>query len=229
MEEDVNDSTIGDVAHSTVRGAINMVPVIGPLAAELFNMVVTPPLEKRKADWMNDLAERIKKLEESGILNISDLTNNEQFTDTIIQATNFALRTSEEEKLNAFKNAVINTALALSPDKTKSHIFLNQLNNFTAWHVTILKYLDDPRQWFRINEIIPQNMMMGSISSHLLNAFKQLQGNTDLLSIIWQDLNSAGFINTSDFSTMMSGDSSLSSRTTKIGKEFLSFITERGN
>ena len=226
MEEDINDSTIGDVAHSTVRGAINMIPVIGSLAAELFNMVVTPPLEKRRAEWMNDIAERLKSLEESGALNISDLANNEQFTDTIIQATNFAMRTSEEDKLNAFKNAVINTALIHSPDKTKSHIFLNQLNSFTAWHVTILKYLDDPREWFRINNMVPQSLMMGSISSHLLTAFNQLQGNTDLLNIIWQDLSSAGFINTSDFSTMMSGDGTLSRRTTAIGREFLNFITE---
>ncbi|MCX3264507.1 hypothetical protein [Pedobacter agri] len=226
MEKDINDSTIGDVAYSTVRGAINMIPVIGPLAAELFNTVVTPPLDRRRAEWMNDIAERLKNLEESSALNLDDLANNEQFIDTIIQATNLAIRTSEEDKLNAFKNAVINTALHHSPDKTKSHIFLTQLNNFTTWHITILKYLDDPKEWFTINNMVPQNLMMGSISSHLLKAFDQLQGNLDLLNIIWQDLNSAGFINTSNFSTMMSGDGTLSRRTTEMGREFLNFITE---
>jgi hypothetical protein len=45
------------------------------------------------------------------------LAQNEQFLDTIIQATSYAIKTSEAEKLNAFKNAVVNTAIDEAPDK----------------------------------------------------------------------------------------------------------------
>lgn len=226
MNEDINEASIADVAHSTARGLINMVPIVGSLGAELFNLVISPPLEKRRAEWMNNIADRLQSLEDSGKLIITDLVNNEEFIDTVIQATTFALRTSESEKLKAFKNAVINTALPNSLDKTKSHIFLNQLNTFTHWHIIILKYLDEPREWFTRINIVPQNYMMGSIGSQMFNAIPELRDNNELLNIIWKDIYSAGFINTSDFNTSMSGDGTLSGRTTSIGKEFLEFIME---
>lgn len=227
MNKDINEASVGDVAHSTARGLINMVPIVGSLGAELFNLVISPPLEKRRAEWMNNIADRLQSLEDNGKLIIADLVDNEEFIDTVIQATTFALRTSEREKLKAFKNAVISTALPNSLDKTKSHIFLNQLNTFTDWHIIILKYLDEPREWFAQINLIPQNYMMGSIGSQMFNAIPELRDNNELLDIIWKDIYSAGFINTSDFNTSMSGDGTLSSRTTTIGKEFLNFITEQ--
>jgi hypothetical protein len=42
-----------DVAHALAKGAISTVPLIGAPAAELFSLIVTPPLERRRAEWVS--------------------------------------------------------------------------------------------------------------------------------------------------------------------------------
>jgi hypothetical protein len=49
---EVPDTAKGDVAVGVVKAAISAAPVIAGAAAELFSLVIAPPLEKRKMQWM---------------------------------------------------------------------------------------------------------------------------------------------------------------------------------
>lgn len=224
MTKKVNNTTPTDVAYAATKGGLGAIPIIGALAAEIFNLVVTPPLEKRRAEWMNDVAERLKKLEEDGVIDIQSLKDDEQFIDVVLQTTTYALKTSEKEKIAAFKNALINTALDDSPDLTKTQIFLSQLDKFTTWHIRILDFIDSPQNWFKKANINPPNYMMGSLSAVILDAFPELRGKDALLDVIWEDLKIAGFHSTTGLKTMMTGSGTLADRTTSFGKEFLDFI-----
>jgi hypothetical protein len=226
MTDNINQTTKLDIVHSVVKGGLGGIPVIGSLASEIFGLIVTPPLEKRRATWMNEIASKLKELEEKNLLVIDNLINNEQFLDVVLQATTHALKTSEEEKILAFQNAILNTALGQTPDKTVSQIYLNKLDSFTIWHIKILKFLDNPRQWFKIAQIQPPNLLMGTISHSIFLAFPELKNEDELLEIIWNDLSSSGFHNSGGLKTMMSGDGVLSERTTNFGKEFLKFISK---
>lgn len=226
MIETTNKTTGKDVAHSLVKGGLGAIPVIGSLAAEIFGLVVTPPLDKRRADWMNEVAEKLKELEEKNLINIEELQSNDQFIDVILQATTYALKTSEKEKIKAFRNAILNTATGDSPEKTVCQIFLNQLDSFTVWHIKILNFIDSPRQWFKKFNKIPPSYMAGSISLVLEEAFPELKNQEALLEIIWNDLMRAGFHKTSGLRTIMSEDGILNDRTTTFGKEFKAFITK---
>lgn len=222
----MTDKTTGkDVTHSLVKGGLGTIPIVGSLASEIFGLIVTPPLEKRRVEWMNEIAERLKELEDKKELDLNDLCSNEQFIDVVLQATTYALKTSEKEKIKAFKNAIINTASGDSPDKTFSQIFLNQLDSFTVWHIKTLDFIDNPRQWFSKANRTPPNYMGGSISAVIMDAFPELKNQDDLLDLIWNDLKTAGFHRTGDIKTGMSGDGVLSERTTTLGKEFIRFIT----
>lgn len=225
MTDKINKTTVGDVAHSLVKGGLGTIPVIGSLATEIFGLIVTPPLEKRRAEWMNEIAEKLKSLEERGEINFQELQNNEQFIDVVLQATTLALKTSEKEKIKAFQNTLLNTASGKSPDQTISQIFLNQLDSFTSWHLKILKFIDSPRIWFQKANRTPPSYMSGSISGVIKNAFPELKNQDDLLEIIWNDLRTVGFHRTSDIKTLMTGDGTLNERTTQLGKHFLEFIT----
>lgn len=225
MTDKTNKTSAGDVAHSLVKGGLGTIPVIGSLATEIFSLIVTPPLEKRRAVWMNEIADKLKGLEEKKVVNFDDLSNNEQFIDVVLQATTLAIKTSEKEKIKAFQNAVLNTAAGESPDQTVSQIFLNQLDSFTTWHIKILKFIDSPRLWFQRANRTPPSYMAGSISAVIKDAFPELKTQDDLLEIIWNDLRTAGFHRTSDIKTTMIGDGTLSGRTTQLGKQFLEFIT----
>jgi len=226
MTEQIIKTTGKDIAHSLIKGGLGEIPVIGSLAAEIFGLIVTPPLEKRRAEWMNEIAEKLKELEIRSVIDFQELQNNEQFIDVVLQATTYALKTSEKEKIKAFRNAILNTATGDSPDKTVSQIFLNQLDRFTVWHIKILIFIDSPRQWFKKFNKIPPSYMMGSISSVLEEAYPELKNQDAFVDIIWNDLMTAGLHKTSGLNSMMSGDGVLSDRTTALGKEFIAFITK---
>lgn len=226
MTEQTLKTTGKDIAHSLLKGGIGTIPIIGSLAVEIFGLVVTPPLEKRRAEWMNDIAVKLKELEDKNVIDFEELQGNEQFIDVILQATTFALKTSEKEKIKAFRNAILNTATGDSPDKVVSQIFLNQLDKFTVWHIKILNFIDNPREWFKKYNKIPPSYMTGSIYSVLEEAFPELKSQSALVDIIWDDLRTAGFHKTGDLRAMMSGDGVLANRSTVFGSEFIAFITK---
>lgn len=112
---------------------------------------------------MTDVGIKLKELEGKSKIDLSTLADNEQFIDTVLVATTFALKTSEEEKIKAFQNAILNTALGESSDKTKGQIFLNLLDTFTVWHIKILHFIDNPTKWFENAGHKPPTFMMGSL------------------------------------------------------------------
>jgi len=225
MIDQTNKITGKDIVHSLVKGGLGAIPVIGSLAVEVFGLLVTPPLDKRRAEWMNEVAQKLKDLEERKEIDFEELQNNDQFIDVVLQATSYALKTSESEKIKAFQNAIINTAIGDTPDKTISQIFLNQLDNFTVWHIKILKFIDDPRMWFQQANRTPPSFMIGSLSNVLFEAYPELNDQNDMVSVIWNDLRTAGLHGTGDLNAIMSEDGTLSSRTTSLGKKFLDYIS----
>jgi hypothetical protein len=128
--DEINKTTKGDILYVAAKAGLGSIPVLGSAASELFGLVVTPPLDKRRQEWMNEVAEKLKSLEESSKVDFLSLSHNELFLDTIVQATTIAIKTSEKEKIIALKNAVTNAALNEAPDKTKSQIFLNLVDSF---------------------------------------------------------------------------------------------------
>ena len=223
---DINKTSKEDILYAAVKAGLGSIPVLGSAATELFGLVVTPPLDKRRQEWMNEVAEKLKALEENNQVDFSKLSQNEQFIDTIIQATTIAIKTSEKEKIVALRNAVTNTALDEAPEKTKSQIFLNLVDSFTVWHLKILTFFDNPKAWFQRAGQSPPNLMMGSMFSVLKSAYPSLAGQDELVDLIWNDLHNAGLHNTSGLKTMMSGDGALAERTTELGKEFIQFISQ---
>ena len=222
---DINKPTAEDYFYVSVKGGLGAIPYIGSAASELLGLLVTPPLEKRKQKWMTEVGEKLKELEEKSKIDLSTLADNEQFIDTVLVATTLALKTSEDEKIKAFQNAIMNTALGQSPDKTKGQIFLNLLDTFTVWHIKILHFIDNPTRWFENAGQTPPSFMMGSLSSVLIDAFPPLNGQQDLLNVIWRVLYDNGFHNTSGLMTTMTGNGLLENRTTQLGQEFLKFIS----
>ena len=222
---DINKPTAGDYTFALTKGGLGAIPIVGSIASGLLGLLVTPPLEKRRQNWMTEVGTKLKELEENSKIDLSTLADNEQFIDTVLVATTLALKTSEKEKIKAFQNAILNTALGVSSDKTKGQIFLNLLDTFTIWHIKILHFIDNPTKWFENAGQNPPNFMMGSLSSVLTNAFPPLSGQQELLDVIWRDLHDNGFHNTSGLMTTMSGNGLLANRTTQLGQEFLKFIS----
>lgn len=214
-----------DIAYSIVKAGLGSVPIAGSAAVELFTHVVTPPLEKRRIEWMHDIGERLAKLETEGQVDLSELQDNPEFIDTVFKTTQFALRTSEAEKIEYLRNALMNTATGDSPDQSESQIFLNLIDTYTVWHIRILKLFDNPTLWFENNSLIaPTNIMGGGLKIILEIAFPELKDRAEFYNLVWEDLSRAGLHDTSSLGGMITSSGLMQNRTTEFGKRFLAFI-----
>src|SRR5687768_411257 len=115
MGEDDNylvpiDKTAGDDVYAAVTAGRASIPVGGGAASELFAVVITPPLEKRRDEWMREVGEGLRRLEQEREIDLAALAENDQFVDIVMSASAAALKTSSQRKREALKNAVLNVA-----------------------------------------------------------------------------------------------------------------------
>ena len=77
---DVPKSGPEDKAHTAVKAIISLIPGIGGAAAEIFSKVLVPPLSKRRAEWMESVADALRELESKvGDFKIENLADNQMF------------------------------------------------------------------------------------------------------------------------------------------------------
>jgi hypothetical protein len=102
MNNTMLEKSILDDAHALTKGAVSCIPLIGGIASELFGIVVTPPLEKRRQSWMQQITRDLDELRNT-FENFSwdQLASNEAFLDVFLHASQIALRNHQEEKIIA--------------------------------------------------------------------------------------------------------------------------------
>lgn len=57
--DDINKTTSKDALYAATKAVLGSIPLLGSAASELFGLVVTPPLDKRRQQWMNEVAQSI--------------------------------------------------------------------------------------------------------------------------------------------------------------------------
>ncbi len=216
--------TGADAGHAVARAVLGALPVAGSAAVELFTSIVVPPLERRRDEWMRRVGEDLKDLHDKRGVDLDDLKKDERFLDTVLQASQAALRTSQQEKLDALRNAVVNAALPGAPERAVQQMFLLWVDSFTEWHLRLLRLFHDPVAWFRQAGAKPPDLYMGSLDALLKAAYPQLRDRNAFYTQVWRDLFQEGLVSTEGLVTMMTGPGTLSRRTTDLGAEFLAFV-----
>lgn len=216
----------GDVIHAIAKAGISAIPIAGAPAAEIFALVVAPPLERRRDEWIESIGDGLKELAQKVEgFKFEDLAKNEAFITTVTHASQAAVRNHQKEKLEALRNAVLNAALPNPPEQDLQLMFLTYVDTITTWHLMILKFLDNPKEWGTKHGITYPNWSMGGVSAALEHAFPDLHGKRETYDVFIRDLYSRGLITTDSMHTTISGGSILASRTTAMGKQFLTFIS----
>ena len=213
----VPQRSIKDAAHTFAKAGISAIPIVGGSAAELFQFIVQPPLDKRREHWMTVVGEKLKELETKG-LKLETLQNHQQFISAVMYASQVALRTHQEGKLKALQNAILNIAMNQGPDETTQHIFIQFVDDLTELHLRILKLFQAPPS---ISDV-----SMGGLDLVLTQNIPELLGHQDLYLQLWKDLFSRGLVNTAGLNVLMMGEGFTAKRTTEMGDAFLKFITE---
>lgn len=217
MSVDVLEPSKGDVAHALTKAGLSAIPVVGGPAVELFQLLVQPPLERRRAAWMEQVGQKLLELEAKG-LDLSKLQGNEQFVTAVMQASSAAIRTHQQAKLNALKNAIIHIAIGEAPEETFQHILLGFIDEFSEMHFRVLAFSHAP--------LAPAGLTMGSLASVLEDNIPTLRGQNTLYNQIWKDLYGRGLVSTEGLNTTMSGNGLSQSRTSPIGITLLNLISD---
>jgi hypothetical protein len=211
MSEDekykVPEGTKGDVVESLVKGVVSAVPVAGGFLAELLQIVVVPPLEKRKAEWMNGVAEGLKELEQKVAgFDVEHLKENDQFISTIVSASQIAIKNHQKEKLEALRNAVLNVAVGSGLTEDTEAIYLSLIDRYTAWHLRILRLFQNPLQLGAQKGLRPENYYIGGSRAQFLETYyPDMRGQREFYDIAVSDLHAQGLLGVQDLQTMVTG------------------------
>lgn len=226
----VPTKNISDLGHTTAKALLASVPLIGGVAAEFFNYLVTPSIEQRRDAWLESILRGFASLEERfAEFEIGEVFQDDRFISAFLQATRYASLNHEAENLEALRNAVLNAAIPVPHDEIKQKMFIEWAGQLTAWHLRILrlfeKYqvqiphldLDDPK-W-------RQNIATKRLADLIEEKHPETQGNYHLYMQVISDLHSRNLITNllpeRKMTTRIAHEPELSS----IGRQFLKFIT----
>ena len=136
--KDSQTPNIKDVLDSCVKLGISLLP--GGVS-QLYNDFVKSPSEKRSNKFLEALVADIERLQEQmrGQVNL----DNPSFQTTLMNALQIVIKNHQQEKIDALRNMVLNSALPNAPMDDIQFMFLNLIDEFTTWHLTLLNYCND--------------------------------------------------------------------------------------
>ena len=216
----------GDITYDLVKGILSVIPTLGSPASVLLDTVFTAPLDKRKQEWLERLADDVTYMQEI----IKDLTpeklsKDQAFVTVALQASQIAIRNHQKEKIEALSGAVLNSVLPNAPEEDQQLIFLRLIDHLTPWHLRVLALTNDPVEWMMGNGINIPSWTSGSLAGVICHCFPELKVKGEFCGQVIRDLLSEGLLEQGiNLNTMMTGGGVLASRTTITGKTFLRFI-----
>jgi hypothetical protein len=212
--------------HIITRAGLSGIPVIGSPAAEIFSAIIIPPLSKRRDKWVEEIAKRLVQLENKfKDFKIDDLATNKMFITIFVHASQIAIRNHHEEKLEALRNAILNSALPNPPEEDLQLMFLNFVDLFTTWHIRILMFLNKPIAWAEKQGVRLPLSLEDYLGETLEIAFPELKGKKDFYTLIENDLDIRKLISIGNPRRPIAKPYLPRSLTTDIGKQFIKFIT----
>jgi hypothetical protein len=152
------------------------------------------------------------------------LSENNEFIDIVMSASAAAVRTANDKKREALRNAVLNTAIGRSPEESLAQVFVSLVDQFTDWHLRILQLFRYPGAYSDI-----YNISSGAPAGLIERVYPQLKDKRQFYLQVWRDLYQRGLVE-SDSDILLTGMTGTSSgvfakRTTNLGDSFLAFIT----
>jgi hypothetical protein len=136
----------GDIGHALARAGVSSIPLVGAPAAELLQLLFSAPLERRRDTWMKEVGQALQELEKNRGVKLEGLQTNEAFVTVVLQATQTALRNHQREKIEALRNAVINSAVGINIEEDLQLQFIRYVEELTPSHFALLKFLADHEQ-----------------------------------------------------------------------------------
>lgn len=211
-----NINIANEIIEITAKTLLSAIPIGGTLITSIWDSVKSNCAKKRLLEWQNLVETRLSKLE----ITLEEVGSNEQFTTAIYYATEMAIKTAEQKKMEYLANAVINSLL-YDIDESVMMMFLEMVDKYTILHINILVYFQNPR---RFVDLTNNTITLGSPKRFLYQVYKEMENNDSLVNKVVKDLYNDGLIGSADLNVTMTIDGMLAPRTTKLANQFVEFI-----
>lgn len=214
----------GDKLFGAGKAIVESLAPGGSLVAWLVELVWKPPLHARIQRWMEEVSVAINQLNRTA----AELSANERFISNLTRASQLVMQNHSMLKLTALKNTVINSVEEPSYEESLQTVFLSYVDRFSDWHLRILKLFSDVN-WMHDKKPLKR---FGDAESATLNIiqdrFTKLKGQNDFIKLVLNDLRDGGLIRIDwDSVSVPALNRAISLPSlSKIGKDFLSFITD---
>ena len=219
-------SKLANARKALVNAAAGSIPVTAFIAT-LYNDYINGQWQERRELWEDTFEKKFKKLEaEIGKDRIKNVSN---FASLFASATHAAMTDIEQDKIEYYATSVINAIKQERGEYSKVHVFLNLLRELTNKHLGLLYYLQNPIKNAELPEKT-QGYANRSLHSDLIARCPWLSDDEELLKKIMKDLYNNGLTKLEGitFGRVEYNCSQYAQKyTTKLGDEFLAFITEQ--
>ena len=217
------------LAQTGAEMMVNMVPVFGGTIAVALTVALNHKLNERRERWFTELAEAVEELQgRFDGFDPDSLAENEAFVDAVVTATRIVDRTSQREKIEVLRNAVLNSALPAAPDQDVQQLYFALIDDLTPTHMRLLTLLDDPPGWFDARPALhrPQFGMMSSRTALISAAMPDLADEgPQMIERFYAALTDGGLVNGALGGTM-TGQGAWQPVTTEFAARFLAFIRD---
>lgn len=132
------DSDNSDKNYNATKALVSSVPAIGSLVVNFFDSYIVPPATQRTYKFLETLVRQLEEVK-SKIESVD--FESPVFLTTFLHAYQIAARTHQEQKLEALRNAVLNSSIPSSLEDDVLAMFLNWIDGFTELHISTLKHL----------------------------------------------------------------------------------------
>ena len=220
-------SIVGTTGFAAFLAHLNLAPGVDAVAAALLTSITRPFLSRRYEDFAIDVLEHLAKLQEQiDDFNIESLLDNEQFITVLSEACFIAVRTHQKAKLEALRNAVLNSALLPNLDDDKQLMFVRWIGELTPSHLRILSLAVDPQKWD--GKPLPSSARNWPNTDTRQYLFPEYDNDTGLYDQFVRDLTSRGLLSSDPCFTLANVHNPRESRDagcTGLGRQFFVFVS----
>lgn len=219
-------STGRELVERVAEAGFGTVPLVGNALAITFVTAVNWRLNQRREEWFTELAEGVEELRRQvDGLSLEELADNGLFVDAVVSATRTIEHTHQSEKIEALRNAVLNSVSPDAPDADTQAIILNLIDQFTPSHLRLITLWDDPPAWFASHDIPqPQAAYVTSRTVTVEAGLPEMRGRKDFYLLVANELVSSGMLNAS-LTGSVQPPSLMSRLTTEFDRQFVRFIS----
>jgi hypothetical protein len=226
--------TAFDYGLAVAKVAAIAFPFLGA-GVTLVDLVTAPMRGKRFSDWCEELRLSLNELSDKvDGLTPEALAKDEAFFSTFAQAAQSAIRTHQREKLDALRNAVLNTAIGNSQSPDYDMVFLSLIERFTPLHLKVLatfateafppRYIDESLGDDPSSSRQADYERRQSLYQWVRARVPDLEGDEGFLQALLTDLSGAGLTTIHPEIRSVAADR-LGGTATEFGRALLRFIS----